>query len=240
MPSPQTQARTAGLLYLASGLPGVYSYIYMPTALIVPGDATATAGRIANAALTYRLGILGDVAGQTLLVVLALTLYGLLEHAGRTYARLMVALAAIGATVQIANVFNLVAPLVLWSRAGYLSAFNTAQLDALALGFLTARATGLFISQIFWGLWLLPFGMLVMRSRMFPRILGVLLILACVGYVAASTAFLAVPEHAHLLIHLSSIVGGVGEGAIILWLLVVGAKAPVRVVGAVPSAGETG
>jgi hypothetical protein len=125
----------AGVLYLLSGLPGVFSYLYVPGALILPEAATTTARRITDAALTYRLGILSDLIGQILLVFLALSLYNLLEDADRGYARAMVILVAVGATFEFANVLNLIAPLILLSGAGFLSVFTRPQLDALALGF---------------------------------------------------------------------------------------------------------
>lgn len=226
MGSTRATARLAGILYLLSGLPGIFSYLYVPGALIVPGDAAATARRITDAALTYRMGILADLVGQIVLILLVLTLYKLLRDVDRTYARLMVTLVVVGVAVQIANVLNLVAPLVLLSGADFLSVFTKPQLDALALVCLSVRDSGLFVSQVFWGLWLLPFGLLVIRSGFFPRILGRLLIVAGCGYVAASLAFVAFPAHAHLVIHLGQALGGLGEGSMIVWLLIRGATVP--------------
>jgi len=224
--STKATARLAGLLYLLSGLPGVFSYIYVPAALIVPGDATATARKIADAALTYRLGILSDLVGQIILIFLVLSLYDLLKDVDRRYARLMVTLVVVGVTVQIVNVFNLIAPLILLSDAPFLSVFTTRQLNALALAFLTLRGSALFVSQVFWGFWLLPFGVLVIKSRFFPNILGWLLVVACLAYLAASVSFIVLPTHARLVIRGAQLLGGIGEGATLIWLLVMGARVP--------------
>ncbi len=138
----------------------------------------------------------------------------------------MVALVAVGVAVQIANVFNLIAPLILLSGAEFLSVFKAPQLEALALGFLQLRSNALFVSQIFWGLWLFPFGMLVIKSGYFPKILGRLLIVASVAYVMASVVFFVLPSYAHPFSHLATAVGGLGESAMIIWLLVKGANVP--------------
>jgi hypothetical protein len=226
MRSPNSTARAAGILYLLSGLPGVFSYLYLPAAFLAPGDAVATARKIADAAPIYRLGILSDIVGQIFLILLALSLYDLLKDVDRKYARLMVALVAVGVAVQIASVSTLLAPLVLLSGADYWSVFTTPQLDALALFFLKLRGDALLISQVFWGLWLLPFGILVIRSGFFPRILGQLLIVACFGYVATSFMYLVLPDHVHPVVHFTQPLGALGEGVMIIWLLAKGARAP--------------
>jgi len=226
MRSTKAAARRAGVLYLLAGLPGVFVYLYLPSKFVVPGDAAATARRIAGDIGTYRLGLLTDLVGQIFLIALVLSLYNLLKDADRKYARLMVVLVAVGVAFQTVNALNLMAPLVLLNGASYWSVFTRPQLEALALGFLQLRGDALFVSQIFWGLWLFPFGMLVLKSGFFPSILGVLLIVACVAYVAASFAFLVVPAHSHLLIHLGQGFGGLGEAAITFWLLVMGVRSP--------------
>lgn len=222
-------ARRAGALYLVSGLLGAMSYLYVPSAVIVPGDAGATARRIAEGALLYRLGIASDLLSSILLVLLALTLYGLLRDADRGQARLMVALVAVGAAAQVANVLNLMAPLILLGGAPFLAVFDRPQLEALALGFLRLRSSGLFVSQVFWGLWLFPLGLLVLRSGYFPRILGHLLIVACAAYVTATLTFLVWPAFTPQVNRLMQPLEGLGEGAIMLWLLVKGVRVPAKV-----------
>lgn len=75
-------------------------------------------------------------------------------------------------------------------------------------------------------MWLFPFGMLVIKSGYFPKFLGRLLIIACVAYVSASVVFFVLPSHIHPISHLASAVGGLGELAMIIWLLVKGANVP--------------
>ncbi|MFI5243888.1 MAG: DUF4386 domain-containing protein [Gemmatimonadales bacterium] len=230
----KSSARFAGLLYLLSALPNVFSYIYLPKAMIVPGDAAATARRITDALPTYRMGILCDLLGQVLFIWVVLSLYNLLKDVDKRYARLMVTLVAVGVAVQIANVFNLMAPLILLSGADFLSPFTKPQLDALVLGFLTLRGDAIFVSQVFWGLWLFPFGVLVIRSGFFPKFLGVLLIVACVAYVNDSFANLVMPAWAHIADQLVQVFGSLGEVSMLLWLIIMGAKEPPKESPALP------
>jgi len=98
------------------------------------------------------------------------------------------------------------------------------QLDALALAFFHLHGDGLLLAQIFWGLWLFPFGVLVYRSGFLPRILGVMLIPAGLGYVAASFTSLLLPAYGDFVFHVAAVLGGLGEGSTMLWLLIKGAK----------------
>jgi hypothetical protein len=217
-------ARTAGVLYLLSGLSGVFSYVYLPTQFIVPSDGVATAARITARPVVYNMGIVSDVAGQILLVCAVLQLYALLRDVNRARARLMVVFVVLAAAVQFANAFNLLAPTILLGGMSYLTPFTTAQADALALAFLRLRETGMLVTQVFWGLWLLPLGLLVIASGFVPRVLGMALVVASVGYVAASAAYFMMPVHGHIVTHFAMPIGGVAETAMILWLIVKGVR----------------
>lgn len=90
------------------------------------------------------------------------------------------------------------------------------------------RSSGLFIAQLFWGLWLFPFGVLVIKSGFIPKILGYLLIIACFAYVIATVLFIDSPAHMHPATHLLQPLEGLGEGAIIVWLLAKGVREPAH------------
>lgn len=216
--------RLAGVLYVLGGVPSVFSYLYMPGALYFPDDPAKTALHVAAAPLTFRLAIVGDVAGQVLLILLGLALYNLLEDVDRRYARAMLVLVVVAAAFEFANVLNLFGALVAWRVVGSTAPFTEPQLNAFAVGFLRLRESGLNVAQIFWGLWLFPFGVLVYRSRLFPRILGALLVAACIAYVAASVALILAPTPPRLFYHVMQGIGGFAEAAMGLWLLIVGAK----------------
>jgi hypothetical protein len=161
-------------------------------------------------------------------VFLVLVLYDLFKDVDRRYARLMVTLVAISVAFELVNCLNLLAPLVLLSGADFLSAFTKAQLDALAMVFLKLRNEGLGIVSALWGLWLLPLGLLVIRSRFIPRILGILLIIACFAYLAESVTSVVFPAATHMVSSITTPIGGIGELLFVLWLLVKGANAQSR------------
>jgi len=135
----------------------------------------------------------------------------------------MVILVLVSATVGFVNALSNVAALTLFRGADFLAAFGKPQRDALGMLFLRLHGQGNVINEIFWGLWLLPFGMLVMRSRFLPRILGVLLIVNCFAYVALSLTGLLFPDYGNLLFRAAQ-PALLGELWIMLWLLIKGAK----------------
>jgi hypothetical protein len=218
------KARLAGILYVLMGIPAWFSLMYMPSVFMVRGDATATARNIVNGESLYRLGILSELVSQTIFLLLALVLYDLFRDTDRKQARLMVMLVGISAAFEFVNCLNLIAPLILLSGADFLSVFSKTQLDALALVFLKLRNSGLGVVSLIWGLWLLPFGVLVLKSGFFPKVLGFLLIVAGIAYVTDSIASIMMPTPAHIISTVSLALGGIGELAIVAWMIVKGAK----------------
>jgi hypothetical protein len=160
---------------------------------------------------------------QTVGIFLVLALYGLFKGVNEKHARLMVILSLVPVPIVFLNVLNELAALILASGADFLSVFDKRQLDALTLLSLRLHSLGIIVASIFWGLWLFPFGILVIRSRFIPRVLGVLLMIAGSAYLASASASLLLPAYAPLVgkfaIALES-----GELPIIFWLLIWGAK----------------
>jgi len=222
MNSRKHEARVAGVLYLLMSVAAVVSFNNVPTWTMVGGDAAATANKIAASQLPYRIGVLSDLAAQILFIFLVLALYQLLKGVNKRHATLMVALVLVQVPMAFANMLLGIAPLVLLSGADYLSVFDKRQLDALAMGFLSLRGYGIRANMALWGLWLLPFGLLVFRSGFVPRILGVLLIVGCFAYLAVSVTSLLFPAYARILSQL--LVLAVGEILITLWLLIKGVR----------------
>jgi len=224
MNSTKSKARTAGLLYLALALTGIFSLMYVPSTLIVFGDATATANNITSSELLYRTGILIGLVSNVIFVFLALALYRLFKEVNHKQAILMVILVMISVATSFVNTINQIAPLIILSGADFLVVFEKPQLDAAAYGFIRLHSYGIQILQIFWGLWLFPFGLLVYRSRFIPKILGVLLVIAGVGYLLGSFTFLVLPQYLDGMSLFITILE-TAELPIIFWLLIVGANA---------------
>jgi hypothetical protein len=222
MTSTKAIARRAGIVYLIFMVVAIYGEFLFPSVL-VPGDPAATARNIAAAELTYRLGIVLGLVTHLVFVVLVVTLYQLFRDVDRSQALLMVLLVAIGVTVALDLLLNRFAPLVLLGGDQYLSVFSQAEREALALGALRYRGSGTAIPMTFWGLWLFPFGILVIKSRFIPRVLGILLLIAGVAYlVTGLTAFLWPDARAQVARFVTPLY--FGEVPIIFWLLIKGAR----------------
>lgn len=220
----KSKARTAGLLYLALALTGIFSLMYVPSTLIVFGDATATANNITSSELLYRTGILVGLISSVIFVFLALALYRLFKEVNQKQAILMVTLVAISVASSFVNTINQIAPLIILSGADFLSVFEKPELEAAAYAYIRLHSYGIQIIQIFWGLWLFPFGLLVYQCRFIPKVLGVLLVIAGFGYLLGSFTFLVLPQYQDGLSLLITILE-TAELPIIFWLLIVGAKA---------------
>jgi hypothetical protein len=217
-------ARVAGLLYLLMAVTAPFALIYIPGKLIVPGDATATADRLRASETLLRTGIGVELFHQAVAIFLVLALYRLFKAVNEKQAVLVVILGAVvSVPIVFLNVLNEIAALILVSGADFLTVFDKPEQDALAYLFIRLHEQGLVIVSIFWGLWLFPLGMLVFRSGFFPRVLGVLLMVAGFAYLASAGTTLVLPRY-------TEIVGKVvmvlffGELPFILWLLIHGLK----------------
>lgn len=225
MASNKETARTAGVLYLIVVLTGILSLGYVPSQINVQGDAATTLGNIAASATLFRVGIVASLVCYTAFAVLPLVLYKLLGPVSKAAAVLMVAFAVISVPIAVVNVVHKLDVLSLVSGAGYLRAFTTDQLHARVMLSLDSYSSGILVTKIFWGLWLFPFGYLVFKSGILPRILGVLLMLGCVGYLIDFAGHVFVPSYLDTVIQsVVTLPSFLGEVGICLWMLIMGAK----------------
>lgn len=219
------QVRKAGLLYLVPGVSAPIGLIYVPGQLIVSGNAAATAEKIRASEWLLRLGIASELLHQMIVIFLVLALYRLFKPVSESLARQLVILGAlVSVPIMFANVLNDIAALVLVGDAEFLAVFDRPQRDAPAYLFLRLHSQGIAVTSIFWGLWLFPYGMLVIRCEFIPRILGVPLMVAGSAYLASAFATLVLPKVASLVGGIASVLE-MAEVPIILWLLIWGAKA---------------
>ncbi len=181
MKSRKHDARVAGVLYLLLGVTSALG-LNIPSAFMVDGDAAATVARIESSQFSYRLYAISGLASQIIFVFLALALYQLFKGVSRRQASLMVALVLVQVPMTFANSLCGFAPLVLLNGADYWSAFDKHQLDALTMGALRLASYGEHAVMALWGLWLLPLGLLILRSKFIPRVLGVLLLIGGFGW----------------------------------------------------------
>lgn len=215
--NPNRTARIAGLLYI---VPWVLSFlaIMLRQNLIVPGDAAATADNIMASELSFRLSIVSDLIVQVVFVVLVLLLYKLLKPVNKNMAVLMVVLFLVSVPIAMLNMLNQYAAVLLLSGSAYLNAFTADQLHALVTLFRDLNEVGIMIAYIFWGLWLFPLGYLVFKSGFLPRILGILLMISCFGYLIDFSAFFIFPDF-NVAVNMYT---GWAELILCLWLLIKG------------------
>jgi hypothetical protein len=217
-------ARVAGALYLLLVVTGVFTVIYVPRTLFVSGNATATASNILAHETLFRLGIVDGIVSSVLFIFLVMALYHLLSGVDKKNASLMVALVLVSVAVGLVDVLNNMAALVLVRGADFLAVFDKPQREALAMLLLGLDGQGL-VNQVFWGLWLFPFGVLVMRSGFLPRILGGWLIVNGFAYLAIGFTGLLLPQYQKI-VSSFAFPALLGEVAIMLWLLIKGVKVP--------------
>jgi Domain of unknown function (DUF4386) len=218
-------ARIAGIVYLLLVITAPFSLIYVPSKLIVRGNATATAGNILAHQMLFQLSTIAELAGQVIFICLAIALYRLLRDVNKTWAWLMVSFVLVSAAVGFVNVLNNTAAVILFRGGEFLAVFDKAQREALGMLFIRLHSHGHFINEMFWGLWLFPFGLLVFRSGFLPWILGLWLMFSCFGWLLLSvTAQLFPPYYDTAFRYAQPVL--VSELAIMLWLLIKGARAP--------------
>ena len=168
--NPNKTARVAGYLYLMLFPLGIFGIIYVPSSLIVLGDAATTASNIMANELLYRLSIVTALTLQIVYIFLALALYKLLNPVDKNNAVLMFILVLVAAPIAMLNELNHVAVLLVLSGSDLLTTFSLDQVQASVPLFLNLHEHGVFIAQIFWGLWLFPMGYLIFKSNFLQKL----------------------------------------------------------------------
>lgn len=224
MDSKKITARKAGVLYLLIAITGGFGIMYVSSNIIISGDASATVNNMLNAEFTYRLSIVSNLASQILMVFLVFTLYRLLKEVNSSYAKYMVALVMISVPISFLNTLNLVAAQIFASNSDYLASFDINQLNSMTLFFLNLYEKGITIVGVFWGLWLFPLGMLIIKSKFIPKIIGIFLVIGCFAYLIDSLISLLLPEYKEIISQIIVLPLIIGEFSIVLWLLIKGVR----------------
>lgn len=223
--SPARTARLAAVLYIVSGVPAGYS-VSTFTKLVVRSDAAATAANVLRSEGAFRLAFAGDLVGILLVLGSLLLLYGLFKPVNASLARFVMSAVIIGSTLQALNALGDLAALLLLKGGAGLSALSTGQAQALALVFLRLHMLSYDIALVFYGAGYVVMGPLLLQATFLPRILGPLIVLDGLGYMTLSfTLFLAPPVAAHLHPFVPYGTAILGEGSLMLWLLVKGVNA---------------
>ena len=223
--SPKRLARIAGLLYLFVGIFGGFAEGFVDPRMYVAGDAAATAGNVVANAGVVRLGVVAHLLDGAFFIFTALTLFILLKHVQQSVARAMVILVALATGIICLNAVFQFEALRVATDSSYAAAFGIAGANAVALLLLDIQHYGTLIAQVFFGLWLAPLGYLAYKSGLFPRWLGVVLIMAAVCYLVDLLAAFLAPDIAATIHPFVGIpVPAIAEVSMVFYLLIIGVK----------------
>lgn len=224
MTTPKRLARIAGSIYLIVAVLGGFAHLYARATVYVPGDAAATADNIVANSTLFRVGFMADVVQATCFLFVGMALYLLLKHVNKNVARAMVVFVALSVALICLNMVHQFAALLMATDPSYASALGPDGSNALVLLLVDMHHYGYLIAQTFFGLWLLPLGYLAYKSGMFPRALGVLLMIGSFGYLIDMLALFLVPDIGGAISAYLVVPAAVAEFWMVFYLLIKGVK----------------
>lgn len=222
-------ANIAGFFYLLIIITGVYSLMFVSSQIIVQGDAISTSKNILANEFLFRTSIINNIFSNTIWLFLALTLHRLFKQVNKSLSLLMLTMVIVQIpTVFIMSAFDITSLMVF--KGEILETFQMNQRQDLAMLFLKINGYGTLALEMYWGLWLMPFGLLVYKSGFIPRIFGILLIIAGLAYVVDSSIFILLPNYREFVKQPTLLLVAIGEISITLWLLIKGIKKNVSII----------
>ena len=216
-------ARITGVLYLVIIVFGLFSEVFIRSNLIVHGNADATASNILASEWVFRVGFASDLVIFLCDVAVAILLYVMLRPVSKTGSLISAGFRLTGTAIYGVNLLNYFAALIILSGPEYFSSFDSGQLNSMALMFLNIHRHGYDLGLVFFGLHCLFLGYLLFESDYFPKILGILMLLAGIGYVVGSFTLFLWPEYTAMItpIYIAPLIG---ELSLCLWLLIKGVR----------------
>jgi hypothetical protein len=219
---PRVIARFTGLLYLVVTVSALFGEAVVRGKLVAYASAERTATNILAHEQLYRAGGAADLLAFLCDTAIAVLLYQLLRPVSRGVSSAAAFFRLGHAAVASVNTVNYLAPLVLLSGAGSLGAFSSSQLQEMALTSLRIHGAGYNIALIFFGVHCVLVGYLIARSAFLPKLLGVLMVVAGACYLVNSFAAIVSPDFKSHIYPYILIPAGIGEWALMAWLIVVG------------------
>ena len=215
-------ARLTGLLYFILAIMGVFCLMYLPSQTVVQGDSVATCQKILSNEFIYRIGIAVSVTSNILYVFLALLFYRLFKNVNERLAALLVIFVLVQTPISfIFDTLDITSLLILKGEVMKFLSVQQAQEYSILLRKIISH--GITMMELFWGLWLIPMGILIYRSGFIPRIIGVLVLITAFAYPAVTITFILFPDYVHS-VEMFAFPAFFGELAIIFWLLIKGVK----------------
>jgi hypothetical protein len=218
------QSRMAGFWYLMLAFGGAFSMLFVTSKLIIAGDPSATAAAIRGSELLFRFGIVAQLAGQAAFLMTGLAFYRLFSPVDKDLSRMLLIFVTTSVPITFLNAVFQFAALELIKAPAWLNVLVPAQLEALSLLSLDLNEKGIIIAGVFWGLWLLPLGLLVWKSDWFPKLFGILLLTGFATYLIDSLLVFLFPQIRATVQPWLSVLMSLGEIPFLLWLLIRGAR----------------
>lgn len=218
--NPLKTARIAGVLYLLVILFGMFAELYVRSKLIDYDNAAKTVQNIVSNLELFRMGFVSDLLMQVAFFFLSLALHRLLEKVNKNHASLMVLSVAVSVAIMCLNMLHQFAVILMLDNEEMVDSFKPEQLVELIALFLDLHKHGYRIAQIFFGLWLFPLGYLAYESGFIPKIIGILLMIACFSFLIDFFLFFLMPNYSASLSSWITLPTTIAEFAMCLWLLI--------------------
>lgn len=212
----------AGALYLTVIVCGIFAEKYVRFTLVNLTDGAETVRNIKDNVMLFRMGFVADLIMQLAYFLLPIVLYQIFKKTSRAMAGLMVLSVTVAVAIMCINMLNHYAPLLLMNPIGYNVTYDVEQINSWVVFYLDMHNKGYHIAQLFFGLWLLPLGYLVIKSDGFPKVIGLFLIAGCFGYLLDFMVYFLLPEKSNSLSNYITAPADLGEFSLCLYLLIYG------------------
>jgi hypothetical protein len=222
MISKKNLARIAGLLYLIVIATGLFAEVFVRQAFKVSGDALSTANNIQSSEMLFRLGVVADIVNFICGLPCVLIIYYLFKRVNKFLLQLALIFVIIQTAIIAVNLLNQTSPLLILGNSAYLRSFQPDQLATLSQLSLNIQGVGYAIGLVFFGFYCLLVGYVLYRSKMVPKILGILYIISGAGYLVNSFIMLLSKGFANPIFSYLAIPIFIGELLFCLWLLIKG------------------
>ena len=221
------KARIGGVLYLIIIIGGLFGAGYVPSMIVVHGDAAATVNNILINESLYRFGLGVHIIVVLCNIPLAVIFYDLFKFANESLSRLVMLFILVAATIEGVSLLHNFVPLILLQSAAIMTA---EQLQATAYMHFLLHEIGFNLSLAFFGCYCLLAGYLIFRLRVLPQITGLLLAIGGACYLVNSFANFLAPDFAVGLLPYIFIPCFFGEATLCLSLLIKGVNLEQKVI----------
>lgn len=224
----KNKARLTGILYLLVIIFAGFSQGYVRGTMFIPDDPQATLTNIISSEGLFRLGLVSDLLAFILDAVISVLLYQLLKSVHTTMAAMASVFRLLAhPTIASLNLLNHYMALQVASGTGFMSGLGIEQQEVWTMLFMNAHNAGYLLAGAFFGVHCLLLGVLLYRSALFPKMFGVLMVVAAGGYLLETFGNFMFPGHQLVLANIVGFSAAIGEVSLTLYLLSKGTRKTV-------------